>query len=387
MQNKKMLAMAVALAVGLAGTALLAGCGGKPGQKAPQAVAVKAMQPLKQDTLVTHEFVGEVQAKEEVQIRARVSGNIVEKMIEGGATVSKGQPLFRIDSRTYESAVWAARANLAEAEASLSRSRRDVARYEQLAKQQAVSQQVLDNAVAEASQLEARVAASRANLVSASLNAEDTLIVSPIDGRIMIDAKDMSVGNYVVAGTTTLATVSSVDPVQVRFSMSENEYLQFAKLGQSGSGAAWGKKLQLLLSDGSKYKEIGQVDQVDRGLSQETGTLVVKAGFANPDRILVPGMFARIVAEGEVRQGATLVPQRAVQELLGKTFVTVVTSDGKAETRPVKFGPRVGQFWIAEEGVTEADTIVVEGFQKAQPGAALQVTMVGAEALNTGAAR
>lgn len=357
------------------------GCaGGKPAQ-APQAVEVKAMQVIQQDTPVTYEFVGQVQAKSEVQIKAKVAGNLISKAVVGGANVVKGQELFRIDSRQYDATVLSARAQLAQSEAVLSNSRLDTMRYKQLAAQQAIAQQTLDTAQYTEMQNAAVVDANRAKLKQAEDDLQDTVIVSPIDGRV--DVNDLSVGSYALAGQTVLATVSSVDPVFVQFSMSETEYLRFAQLNQGALPTEWGKNLKLVLGDGSQYPLSGNIEQVDRGLAQNTGTLTLKASFANPNRLLLPGMFARIVTQGEVRKGALLIPQRAVQELLGKTFVTVVGEGDKAETRPVKMGARIGSLWLVEEGLTTADRIVVEGSSKVQPGTPLKVIMIGPDELKT----
>lgn len=359
--------------------AIIAGCGGKPAAPAAMAVPVKATQVVKQDAPVTYEYVGQVIAKNEVQIRARVSGNIVDKMVSGGATVSEGQPLFQIDRRQYESALLTAQATLAQSEATLANSRLDTIRYQKLAAQQAISKQALDTQLTAEQQNAAVVAANRGRVQTAANDLTDTLITAPFSGRI--DTKDLAVGSFVTSGSTVLATISTVDPIFVQFSMSEGEYLKFTRLGSSPD--QWGQNLKLLLSDGSQYQITGQIEQVDRGLSQETGTLTMKAAFANPQKLLIPGMFARVVAQGELRQGALLVPERAVQEMLGKTFVTVVGQGDKAEQRPVKMGPKIGTMWVVEEGLAEGDRIVVEGFAKAPPGTPLQVTMISPDDIKT----
>jgi len=357
---------------------VVTGCGRQAAQ-APAPVEVKAMQVIQRDTTVTYEFVGQVTAKNEVQIRARVSGNIVGKMVSGGATVTDGQPLFQIDRRQYESALLSAQAQLAQSEATLSNSHLDTMRYQKLGGQQAIAQQVVDTSLAVERQNAAVVEANRARVQSAADDLQDTLIVAPFSGRI--DVNDLAVGNFVQSGQTVLATISSVDPVFVQFSMSENEYLRLAQLGRGAGAADWGNNLQLVLSDGSQYANAGRIEQVDRGLSQSTGTLTMKAVFDNAQQMLIPGMFARVVAQGEVRQGALLIPQRAVQQLLGKTFVTVVGPDSKAESRPVRMGPRVGGLWVVEEGLTTTDRIVVEGFLKTPPGTLMNATMIGPDDL------
>lgn len=353
------------------------GCSKPQTARPPQEVAVKAMQVIQKDSPVTYEYVGQIVAKDEVQIQARVSGNIARKLVNGGDTVRAGQPLFEIDQRQYSASVADAQAQVAQAQASYSNVRRDVARYQTLAAQGGIAAQTLDTSLAQAEQSQALVNAYQAKLTKAQTDLSDTIVVSPVDGRIGVG--ELSVGRYAQAGSTILATVSTVDPVQVRFSMSENEYLKFARLGNSPD--AWGKNLKLFLSDGSEYPLTGQLDQIDRGLEGQTGTLTMKAAFGNPQQLLVPGMFARIVAIGETRKGALLIPQRSVQELLGKTFVTVVSADNKAETRPVKLGPKIGSLQIVEDGLSLQDVVVVEGFAKAQPGTPLKTTMMGPDDL------
>ena len=348
---------------------------GRPQMGGPRVVEVKAMQIAGKDTPVTYEFVGEIEAFDTAQIRPKVTGNIVEKFVTGGAVVKRGQPLFRLEARQYQTTVLSNDAAVAESEASLSQISRDVQRYKQLAANGAIAQQTLDNALAQESQAQAKVDANRAKAQQARIDLADTVVVSPIDGRI--DVKDVSIGNYATAGQTTLATVSSIDKVRVKFSMSENEYLKlFARM--QGIGALEpGHKITLRLSDGKEYPTQGSIEQVDSGLGQGTGTMTLKALVDNPQKMLLPGMFARVVATGDIRKDAMVIPQRAVQELLGKTFVTVVGEGDKAESRPVKMGPRVGASgWIVEEGLKPGDRVIVEGAQKAQPGTPVTVTMV-----------
>ncbi len=377
--SKKTLVTAGILTAFLA-TSLLSGCGQKQAGGPPQTVQVKAMQVIQKDTPVSYEFVGQVAAQNEVKVQARVSGNIVAKMVAGGATVYKGQPLFTIDRRQYDTALLNRQAQAAQAQASLSQARRDLVRYQSLYAQQAIPQQTLDNSVAQTQQFQAQVDANQALVQQAQLDLSDTVITSPLDGRI--DIQDLSVGSYVQAGTTILATVSSVDPINVLFSISENEYIQYSKVADAQKdNTNFGKDLELVLSDGSIYPLQGRIDQVNRSLSQETGTLSIKALFDNPQHLLVPGMFARVRAKGEIRTGALLVPQRAIQELLGKNFVTIVGAEDKAESRPVKLGPKVGNMVVIEEGLSASDKVIVEGFIKTPPGTPLQVVMMQPEEL------
>ncbi|SDF25793.1 efflux RND transporter periplasmic adaptor subunit [Sporomusa acidovorans] len=373
-QNRKFLFSLSAIIAMLAMT----GCNNRQAAQPPP-VTVKALQVIQQDTPVTYEYVGQVIAKKEVQIRAKISGNIVEKMVNGGDTVTQGQPLFLLDRRQYEAALLESQGQLAQSEAALNNSHLDTVRYQKLADQQAIANQVLDTALSTERQNTALVNVNRARVQRAEADLQDTLIIASFSGRI--DTNDLSTGSFVQAGQTIIATLSAVDPIFIQFSMSENEYLRFTHLGLGTSPTAWGNNLQLILSDGTRYPLTGHIEQVDRGLAQDTATLTLKSVFANPDALLMPGMFARVVAQGEIRQGALLIPQRAVQQLLGKTMVTIVGEDNKAEVRPVKLGPRVGNMWVVEEGLLVTDSVVVEGFGKAPPGTALEVEMMNSDEL------
>jgi membrane fusion protein (multidrug efflux system) len=351
--------------------------------KQPMVVEVKAMQVIQQDTPITYEYVGQVQAKQEVKLQSKVSGNIVAKMVNGGAMVTKGQPLFQIDRRQYDAASLSAQAQLAQAQATLANSRKDTERYRQLVEQGGVAQQTYDNVATAERQYAAAVDANAANVQKAEADASDTLIVAPIDGRI--DINDLAAGNFVAAGSTVIATISSLDPVYVQFSVNENEYLKLAQAGNGNMPGTWGGNLKLLLSNGAEYPLTGQVEQIDRGINQNTGTLSLKAAFANPQNLLLPGMFARVVAQGEIRKNAILVPQRAVQEMLDKTFITVLVDGNTAESRPVKMGARIGNMWIVEEGLSPQDVVVVEGAAKIQKVIPLKITMIGLNDLQSSA--
>lgn len=350
------------------------GLGGKPQTRTAQPVEVKAMQVVVKDTPITYEFIGEIEATESAQIKAKVAGNIVEKYVTGGATVKQGQPLFRIEARQYETTVLSNDAAVAESEASLSQIRRDVIRYKELAAHDAIALQTLDNALAQEQQAVAKVDANKAKAQQARLDLRDTLVVSPIDGRI--DVKDISIGNYAKAGETVLATVSAVDRIRVKFNMNENEYLKLFARSQGIGSMELGRKIKMLLSDGQEYPLTGEIEQVDSSMSSGNGAMTLKAIFDNPQKMLLPGMFARVQASGEVRANAIVIPQRAVQELLGKAFVTVVGEGDKAEQRAVKMGPRIGSNWVVEEGLKSGERIIVEGALKTQPGTPVKVTMI-----------
>ncbi|HWR30198.1 MAG TPA: efflux RND transporter periplasmic adaptor subunit [Negativicutes bacterium] len=345
-----------------------------------KAMPVKALKVRQQDVKIANEYAGQVQGKNEVHIQARVSGNIVGKMISGGDIVKKGQPLFRIDSRQYESALLNVEAQLAQAEVALENARIDTQRYQALYNASAIAEQRVTTQKSAERQNEALVSSYRALVKKAQDDLNDTLVVSPIDGRI--DVSDVGVGTYAQAGSTNLVNVGSLESVFVQFSMSENEYLNLRQASQQNlNNNGWGKNVMITLSNGSVYPLTGQIAQVDRGLSNNSGTLTLKASFANPEGILIPGMFARVKIEGALIKDAILVPQRAVQQVLDKSFVIVVGADNKAEPRTVTLGQKAGSFWLIQDGVTSNDTVVVEGLTKVQEGITLAVTVVTPEEL------
>jgi len=357
----------------------VSGCGSQKAMQGPPMAEVKAMNVIQRDTPVMYEYVGQVQARNEVQIYPRVAGNVVEAMVKGGESVRQGQALFRIDRSQYEAALVNARAQVAQAQAALSNSRVETSRYRMLAAQQAISQQTLDNAVATEQQNEAVVEAYQAKVQQAEDDLEHTLITAPFDGKVGVNV--MRPGSYAGTGATVLATISSGGPVYVQFSMSETEYLHLAQVGGGNLPTAWGNNLKLVLSDGTQYPVLGHIEQIDRGIGTDTGSITIKAAFDNPNGLLLTGMFARVVAQGEIIPGALLVPQRAVQQILGKTFVTVVGEGDKVETKAVKMGARVGTLWIVESGLNPTDIVVVDGYAKTQPGAQVKVTMIGPDNL------
>ena len=335
---------------------------------------VKSMQPLQQDVDLSYKYVGTIKAKDEIKIQSRVSGTVVEKYIEGGQSVVQGQALYKIDSRQYESALLGARATLAQAEASRQNAETDLARNQQLLAVAAVAEQKVTTQESLVKQYRALVAANAALVKKAEEDLSDTVIYAPVSGRV--DLKDVAIGTYVTAGSTTLATVGSSDPIEVEFNISENEYLKTISQWKERETS---RVVNLTLSNGEAYPFSGTVLAVDRSLTENTGTLSVKASFPNEGNRLLPGMFARVQLKGAIVPNAILVPQRAVQQVLDKTFVNVVREDGKAGVREVKLGDKIGSYYIIEQGVTAQDQIIVEGLVKIQDGMAVDVTVVTPE--------
>ena len=370
-ENRKGLGVLVAAIFAL-GT-LLSGCGGGQQGGGARATSVKAMNVLRQDTPLTHVYAGQIVGTDEVKIQSRVSGNIVEKYIVGGQSVSAGQPLYRIDSRQYESALLQAKAVLAQSEATLNNARMDLGRYQQLYASAAVSEQTLSTQQAQVNAYEAAVAANEALVRQAQENLDDTVIYAPMSGQLSVD--DVAMGTFVSAGTTTLVSMGTANPIFAQFSLSENEYLNFVEQAAQQGGIA-AVVVELTLSNGSKYPIIGHIVTSDRALTAQTGTLTVKALFDNPDGLLLPGMFARVSLIGDTIPNAILVPERAVQQLLGKSFVMLVGEDNKAVARTVTLGDKIGSYYVVKDGLDTSDIVVVEGLTTLQEGGDLAVTMV-----------
>lgn len=373
--KKKVMALALVVASMLAVT----GCGGKQAA-GPSETLVKSMQVIKRDTPIIYEYSGFVEAQNEVQMKARVTGMITEKYVNGGDKVEKGQLMFVIDPRTYQATSWNYQAQVASAQADLSRVRRDAERYQKLYEQGAISKQTLDNTMAELEQSEAKVEAQKALLSSAQVDLGETNVVAPFSGKV--SANDLAVGTFVTAGTTVLATISNSDPVRVKFSLAEAEYLKLVA-AKATDGTAPLENLTIVLADGSTYPLKGKLTQVDRSISEGTGTLTLKAEFDNPDKVLLPGMFAHLQANVGTKKDALLVPQRAVTEIMYKTFVYIVNSENKVEMKEVKLGARVGRLWVVESGLDGTENIIVEGTQKVKKGSAVKAEAMTEQDLDT----
>ena len=313
------------------------------------------------------QYTGFVQAQQEMELKAQVSGQITGKYFNGGETVQAGQISYTIDPRTYRANLLQAQANLANARAQLANASVDAERYTKLYEQSAVSKQTLDNAIMARDQAQASVNAQEAMLENAQIDMNETNVTAPFTGRI--DTTALEVGNYVTDGQTTMATISNTDPVFVEFSMAEPEYLKLANTAVDRGQAAPLENLSIVLSDGTTYDLPGRIAEVNRALTANTGTLTIKALFDNPNRVLLPGMFAHVQATAGTRANALLIPQRAVTELMYKKFVYVIGADNKVEMREVTLGPRVGRLWMVESGLNGDETIVVEGTGKITAGA------------------
>src|SRR5262245_35331105 len=374
------------------------------------APGVEVVQVIQKDVPVYREWIGTLDGMVNAEIKAQVTGYLMKQVYTEGSLVKEGQPLFEIDPRPFQAALDQAKATLAQAEGRLAeansqlleahaqvlrseanqgRTQLDVNRYTPLAKAGGVTEQDLDNAVqanlAAKAELEAAkakvetgkasivsakaaVAAGKAAVVNAELNLGFTKIVSPIAGIAGI--ANAQIGNLVNAGGDRLTTVSTMDPIKVYFTASEQAYLRYLRANPNPTerrAHTLQLDLELVLADGNVYPRRGRVLFVDREVDPKTGAIRLVGVFPNPDSELKPGQYGRVRAITETRKNALLVPQRSVVELQGGYQVAVVGNGNKVSIRPVTVGDRSGSMWIIEGGLKPGETVVAEGLQKARP--------------------
>jgi membrane fusion protein (multidrug efflux system) len=342
---------------------------------------------VQKDVSIFMEVVGQARGSQDVEIRARVEGYLEKVMFTEGAFVQQGTPLYLIDPKPLEATLAKAKAELASASARLEKTNNDVVRFKPLVAEQAVSQQELDNAMSARDAARAQVDAQKAAVDNAALDLGYTNIRAPISG--IVGTTEVKAGNLVGRGESTLlTTISQVDPILFRAGISEAEYLRLAKRTEESkaSGRAAAADIELILADGIVHHHRGRVDAVERAVDPTTGTLMIQIAFANPERVLRPGQYGRIRFESEVRKGALLVPQRAVQELQNLYSVAVVGPDNKVTFRNAKVGPRVDSLWVIEEGLKPGEKVIVEGLQKIREGSTVTAKPQPAPGGGTGAA-
>ena len=375
--KRGMLAIVAVVVVAIIGYVIFGMAGGKQQQAGSKGVQVKVMSPLRQDTPLTLEYAGSVKGKEEVKVQARVSGTIVAKYIKGGQQVTAGQALYKIDDRQYRTSLLKAQANLAQAQADLNNAIIDLQRDQQLAAAAAISEQTVTTQQAKVNALQGNVNAMAALVQQAQESLDDTVVYAPMSGKLAVD--DVATGTFVTAGNTPLVTIGTNNPMLVQFSISETEYLKYVGAAVVPGQALPSKEVRITLSDGSEYPGVGHIVEVDRSMQDNSGSLIVKAEFDNQQGVLIPGMFARANHVGDTLKDAILVPQRAVQQMLGKSFVMVVGEDGKSVAKSIEVGTKIGSYYIVEKGLDGSEQVVVEGLTSLTEGMPLGITAVTPE--------
>lgn len=334
----------------------------------PSPPIVEVLELKAKDMPITTEFIGQLDSPQNVEVRARVEAFVDKVLFQEGTEVKEGDPLFLLDKKPLQQRLSAAEGLLEESKAALNKYEKDVARLQPLAEKRAIPQQDLDNAVASVAVGEASVLTAEARVEAAKIDLGYCEVNAPSSG--MIGAKQVSVGSLVGKGEPTLmATISQLDPIWFYCNVGEANFLKAdATLRRTGQKLE-DLVLSLILSDGSVHTEKGKFVFIDRAVDSKTGTLRVRAEFANPAKSLRPGMFARIIVQVGTQANSVIVPERAVAELQGKNFVWVINGEGNASQRAVQLGETIGGDVIVTEGLKAGERVVVEGLQKVREGA------------------
>lgn len=326
----------------------------------PSVTVVKAIE---KDIRPSSSFSGRVEAIDKVDIRARVEGFLEQKLFQDGQDVKAGDLLFVMEKGQYAAAVAQAQGNIEASQAQLSLADIEVKRQTELVAKSASPQSQLDLAVAQQQQAKGKLDQLNAALTQAQLNLGYTEIRTPISGRV--GAAIYSIGNFVGPSSNPLATVVSQDPVYVTFTVSQREILDIRK---SHAGQQAGALVYLQLADGSQYAQVGKIDFVDVTVNQGTDSVLVRASFANPDRLLIDGQLVDVKVEGDKPQPALIIPQAAMQIDQGGPYALVVNTDNKIEVRYVEPGRMEGSDVSIVKGLAAGDLVVTEGIQKVRPG-------------------
>jgi membrane fusion protein (multidrug efflux system) len=345
----------------------------------PIEIAVLELEP--QSVPIYFDMIGQTSGSVDIPIRARVDGVLEEMHFREGRNVEKGQLLYVIDPAPFESKVVEAEGRLAEAKTQLAKAKSDLDRIRPLAEMDAVSQQDLDSAVAQYEAAQASEQSAGAQVEQAMIQLGYTRIHAPIAGLIGIT--EAKVGEYVgrSPNPVVLNFVSQTDPIRVRFSINEREYLRVSR--QFAENVRFEEELdkqpanlQLILADGSMHEHEGKIVNFDAAIDPTTGTLTLEADFPNPDRVVLAGQFARVRGQAEELPDAIAVPQRAVMEIQGLYQVAVVDSEGIVDIRQVQMGPQVDDQWVVESGLEAGERIALEGLQRLRPGTQVVVKPV-----------
>jgi membrane fusion protein (multidrug efflux system) len=351
---------------------ILVGCQSEKAAGPPPPAEVEVVSVVQKDVPIYGEWVATLDGYVNAQIQPQVTGYIVDQTYKEGSFVQKGQILFQIDPRPFKAILDQTKAQLAQAEAQLGKTKLDVDRDTPLAKERAIAQSQLDNDIQANLAAQASVKSAEAQVEQAQLNLEFTHVTSLVDGIAGI--AQVQIGNL-VNPTTALTSVSQVNPIKAYFPISEQEYMHYAariNAHNQQEVPSDAPPFDLILADGTVYPQKGRLLLTNRQVDVTTGSIQLVCAFPNPNNILRPGQFGRVRAAGETRTGAMLVPQRAVTELQGTYQVAVVEGD-KVALLPVKVGERVGTMWIIESGIHPGQLVVVEGLQKVRDGSPVRI--------------
>jgi membrane fusion protein (multidrug efflux system) len=335
------------------------------------------------------EVPGRVQAVRTAQVRARVNGIVQRRLYTEGSDVRAGQKLFQIDPREASANLHAAEAAMVRAEATEANAAHDVERYKGLVKDNVISQQAYDTAVATSRTAQADLAQTRAQVETARLNLSYTNVTAPISGRAR--RAEVTEGAFVIASSATLLTViEQLDPIFVNFSQSSADLLSLRHEVSAGTLKVpeFSKvQVNLVLEDGSLYPHPGHMNFLDLSIDSDTGTAAMRAEFPNPDRTLLPGQFVRAQIAAGVRPNGIVVPQRAVKLTPQGASVMIVDKDNVVVSRDIKVGALFEGSWIVSSGLQTGDRVIIDGLQKVQPGSTVSIVDPAKQAENDASAQ
>lgn len=340
----------------------------KPEVVVPPPPIVEVMEAVTSEVPSSATLIGQLDSPQNVEVRARVEAFVDKMLFIEGVEVKAGDVLFELDKKPFLERLAAANGALAEAKAALNKYQKDVDRLTPLAEKKAIPQQDLDNAQASVEVGKAGIETAQARVESAQLDLGYCDVKAPITG--LIGAKQVSIGDLVGKGEPTLlATMSTLDPIWFYCNVGEVDYMKAEQRSRTLGKDVASLPITLILAGGEEQPGQGRFVFIDRAVDVKTGTLRVRAEFPNKEKLLRPGMFARARVDLGTRKDCIEVPERAVVELQGKTFLWMVSSDGKANQRPVKAGEQNGSNFVILEGIKPGERFIVEGVQKAREGA------------------
>ncbi|SIQ83540.1 efflux RND transporter periplasmic adaptor subunit [Pontibacter lucknowensis] len=331
---------------------------------------------IAKDTVLHHEYVADIQAVQNVELRARVPGFLEKVLVDEGQEVKKGQLLFKISDDEYKEELAKAQANLQSALAEAKGVKLEIDRLRLLVEKNIVSKTEIDVAQAKLEAANSRIRAARSSAQNASIRLSYTSIKAPFDG--IIDRIPHRMGSLIEQGTL-LTTASNINSIFVYFNVSENEYLQYIKTKEDNPNRN-SNSVKLVLADGTPYLHKGKIETVESEFKSGTGSIAFRARFPNPDKLLKHGATGNIVLSNAV-EGAVLVPQKAVFELQDKNYVFLLDSLNQVSMRSFVPRTRFSSFYIVESGLKPGDRIVLEGIQSVEPGTQIKPKLVGMDSL------
>ncbi|MGK0286336.1 MAG: membrane fusion protein (multidrug efflux system) [Salibacteraceae bacterium] len=352
-------------------------------KQVPPPTGVTVITAIQIDLPIYRDFVGSIYGYKDIPIRARVEGFLESINFEEGTQVKKGQLLYTIDSQPFQADVAASQSKVTEAETKLVNAENELARYRPLADSKAVSESDVDAAQATRDAAEANLHAAEANLSISEINLSYAAMKSPLNG--IIGRTAARIGEYVgkEPNPVILNTVSRLDTVRVQFFLTESQYLRLVRsyIKDKKVNPAQAEKedhekpdVRLTLSDGSTYDHTGLIDFVDRNVQESTGSILVQASFPNPDRLLRPGLYAKVRIMFAYQKDAVIIPQRSVMEIQGKYSVMVLTDSNTVQARPIMMGEKIDGSWQVISGLKSGEKIIYEGLQKARSGSKVNPT-------------